>query len=258
MKPDPRTPWEALQAFTTARIALGRAGSSLPTQAVLEFEHAHARAKDAVAANFDPERLKVLRTELEQVTGAPTYLVSSQAKTRETYLTRPDLGRLLGEDETEQLVTVAQGGPYDLAVIVGDGLSAAAPAQHAAPLLSALTPLLRRPRPLRLAPVVVARGARVALGDPIGATLGASLSLVLIGERPGLTTPESLGAYLTFAPRPSRLDAERNCVSNIHAAGLTYEAAARTLAQLIRGALEHALTGVGLKLQDGPDLLTGE
>ncbi len=120
------------------------------------------------------------------------------------------------------------------------------------PLLAALLPLLERPRPLRLAPIVVARGARVALGDAIGEVLGATLSLILIGERPGLSTPESLGAYLTFAPQPGRLDSERNCVSNIHAAGLSHEAAARTLALLIRGALERSLTGVGLKIA-GPE-----
>lgn len=208
-----QTPWAHLRAFTDARIALGRAGGSLPTRAALEFEHAHALAKDAVYADFD---VAGLAAELEPLTGTKPLLTSSRAEGREVYLTRPDLGRTLRAGGAERLREVgAKGGPFDLAVVVGDGLSAGAVNRGAAPLLSELLPHMQNAE-LTVAPIVLAQGARVALADAIGEALGATLSLMLIGERPGLSTPESLGAYLTYAPRLGRVDAERNCVSNVH------------------------------------------
>ena len=238
--PVTRTPWEHLRDFTAARIALGRAGSSLPTEEVLAFELAHARAKDAVYTVLDATRLTAGLSHYEVIR------VASQAESREQYLTRPDLGRLLTpEDETSLR---RKRDTFDLVIVVADGLSAVAVNRHALPLLEVLGPLLE---PYALAPIVLAQEARVALADPIGDALGANLSLILIGERPGLSTPESLGAYLTFAPRPGRRDSERNCVSNIHPAGLSYRAAAHLLAVLIREALRQQLTGVGLEVESG-------
>lgn len=242
-EPVTRLPWERLRTLTSARIALGRSGSSLPTAEVLAFELAHARAKDAVHAPLDAAQFG---SELESLTGLEVLHVRSQAETPAIYLTRPDLGRLLQPDDAP--VLVAQAGAFDVSITVAAGLSAIAVIQHAFPLLQELLSLLDG---YTLAPVVVAERARVALADRIGDGLGASLSLILIGERPGLSTPESLGAYVTFGPRPGRLDAERNCVSNIHSGGLSYRAAAHQIALLIREALRQAQTGVGLKVEGG-------
>ena len=253
-EPTTKTPWEHLRAFTDARIALGRAGGSLPTKATLEFEHAHALAKDAVYAGFDTERLGA---ELGRLTGTKPLLVSSRAEGREVYLTRPDLGRTFRAGEVDRLREVGlKNGPFDVAIIVGDGLSAAAVNQGSGPLLEVLLPHLREIG-LTVAPIVLAQGARVALADPVGEALGAKLSLMLIGERPGLSTPESLGVYLTYGPRPGRTDADRNCVSNIHAAGLSHGAAAELLGLLIREGLRLELTGVDLKVKTPAELPEG-
>ena len=239
--PVTRTPWEHLRGFTAARIALGRAGSSLPTEEVLAFELAHARAKDAVYTTLDETRLK-----RELLQNGEVLSVHSRAESRATYLIRPNLGRLLTpEDDTSLRL---KRGTFDLVIVIADGLSAVAVNRYALPLLEVLGPPLE---PYSLAPIVLAQGARVALADPIGDALGAKLSLILIGERPGLSTPESLGAYLTFAPRPGQLDSERNCVSNIHPAGLSNRAAAHLLFVLVREALRRELTGVGLKVDGG-------
>lgn len=240
-KPVTRLPWERLREFTGARIALGRAGSSLPTAEVLAFELAHAQAKDAVHAELDiPGFVEVL----ERRSGLQVLTVRSRADTPQTYLTRPDWGRLL--DLEDEPVLRAHTGSFDVSITLAAGLSAVAVTRHAPPLLEALLPLLRDHQ---LAPIVVAERARVALSDAVGSALGARLSLILIGERPGLSTPESLGAYLTFAPRVGRLDAERNCVSNVHGSGLSYRAAAHALALLVREALRQEKTGVGLKVE---------
>lgn len=249
--PTAQTPWEHLRAFTDARIALGRAGGSLPTRAALEFEHAHARAKDAVYAGFDAAGLAAA---LERLAGKKPLLSSSRAEGREGYLTRPDLGRTLRAGEADRLREVSlRDGPFGIAIVVGDGLSAAAVGRGAEPLLEALLPQLKDTG-LTPAPIVVAQGARVALADAIGEALGAKLSLILIGERPGLSTPESMGAYLTYAPRPGRTDAERNCVSNVRPAGLSYRGAAALLGLLIREALRLELTGVALKVEAPAEL----
>lgn len=244
VRPDP---WLALARHTPARIALGRAGTGLPTREVLAFALGHARARDAVHAPFDPV---ALAADLAGV--GPTLCVSSAAADRPTYLRRPDLGRQLDEAGRARLADQRQG--HDLAIVVADGLSGAAIQRHAVPVTRELARWMRAAG-LSLAPVVVATQARVALGDEIGALLGARLVVVLIGERPGLTAPDSLGAYLTFAPRPGRTDAERNCVSNIRPEGLEPVEAAGRIAWLAREALRLSLTGVGLKDESGLDRL---
>jgi ethanolamine ammonia-lyase small subunit len=236
-----RDPWAELARCTPARIALGRTGSSLPTREVLAFALAHARARDAVHAPFDPGRLAQALTAL----GLETLEIASEATDRARYLRRPDHGRRLSA-ASHAMLSGRGAAPRDVALVVGDGLSAAAVHRHAAPLIAEFLPLMVAAK-LSIAPVVIARGARVALGDEIGELLHARAVAVLIGERPGLSSPDSLGVYLTFAPRPGRTDAERNCISNIRPQGLAYDVAASKLAWLVREALRRGLTGVGLK-----------
>lgn len=237
-------PWAALRRATRARIGLGRCGDGLPTAALLDFQLAHARARDAVHARFDPG---LVETALD---GIPTVRVRSRAPDRATYLQRPDLGRRLRPEDAGALPR----GPWDLVFVVADGLSAAAAHAHAAPVVRAA--LARLPG-WRVGPVVLASEGRVALGDEVGGAMGAGLVAVLIGERPGLSAADGLGAYLTWEPRPGRRDAERNCVSNIRPPeGLGHEAAAAKLAWLATEARRLRLTGVGLKDEapalDGP------
>ncbi len=234
-----RDPWSSLRALTPARIALGRAGAALPTDEVLAFGLAHARARDAVQAALDVSRLAARLA----VDGWASAVVGSAAGDRATYLRRPDLGRRLDAASPARLAAHAGRG-CDLAFVIADGLSALAAQFHAADLLLALRPLLDPA--WRLAPICIATQARVALGDDIGALLGARLVAVLIGERPGLSSPDSLGVYLTFDPRPGRTDAERNCLSNIRPAGLPIAMAADRLAWLLHAALRRGLTGLAL------------
>jgi ethanolamine ammonia-lyase small subunit len=238
----PPDPWHALRAHTPARIALGRAGSSLPTRAHLDFQLAHARARDAVHDALDVPALVAALGAM----GLDAVAVRSAAPDRTVYLQRPDLGRRLDPDARDRLVALRPDLPPDAAIVVADGLSARAAHSHAAPVLAALVPKLVN-EGWRLAPVVVAEQARVALGDEIGAALGARLVVVLLGERPGLTAPDSLGAYLTWDPRPGRTDAERNCVSNIRPEGLLPVLAADTLGYLMLEAARRRLSGVALK-----------
>jgi ethanolamine ammonia-lyase small subunit len=238
----PRRPTLDLRSLTPARVALGRSGASVPTRALLDFTLDHARARDAVHAAFDAPRLVAdLRALGLVVTEA-----RSRAVERRDYLRRPDLGRQLDAGSVEALTRSASG-PCPLAVVIGDGLSAAAVHAHAAALMTCLMRLLAADDDVAIGHVVVASGVRVALGDEIGAILGARMVLTLIGERPGLSAPDSLGAYLTFAPKPGRTDAERNCVSNIHKAGLSYDEAAFKIAWLVREGLAREVTGVALK-----------
>jgi len=248
--PVPPDPWSALRRHTPARIALGRSGASLPTHEVLAFSLAHAQARDAVHAVFDFQKVA---NAIESV-GLPTQPVSSASPDRTTYLRRPDLGRQLSEVSRRHLASLPSRSP-DLAIVVADGLSSTAVHAHAAPLITALLPLIRA-ESWSLAPVVIASQARVALGDEVGEILGARLVLLLVGERPGLSSPDSLGAYLTFAPRVGLTDAARNCVSNIRGEGLTYEQAAFKLAWLAREALRLGESGVALKDESDTALLT--
>ncbi len=231
--------WAALRRLTAARIGLDRAGASLSTRPLLEFRLAHARARDAVHAELDPAAL-----------GLPALLVASQAEDRRTYLMRPDLGRALHPDSAALLAGHA--GRYDLAIILGDGLSAEAVHRHASKLLARLLPALES---WSLAPLVVARSARVALGDRVAEALGAKAVLMILGERPGLSAPDSLGAYLTWAPHPGTTDADRNCVSNIRPEGLGYEEAADKLAFLLDRMRSLRLSGVMLKDESERGLL---
>lgn len=242
----PPDPWKALAARTPARIGLGRVGSGLPTRAVLEFALGHARARDAVHAPFEAARIVAAVEAL----GLSAVAVASAAEDRATYLRRPDLGRRLDTAGAARLARSAA----DVAVVLADGLSSAAVHRHAVPLLAVLKPLLHAAG-LTLSPVVVASQARVALGDEVGAALGARIVIVLIGERPGLSSPDSLGAYVTFAPRSGRTDAERNCVSNIRADGLPVAEAASRITWLVREALRLGLTGVALKDESRLELL---
>ena len=234
-------PWQELRQFTAARIALGRAGNSLPTEEVLRFGVAHAQARDAVHQAFDAE---ALAREIEAL-GLSTLAVHSAASDRASYLRRPDLGRRLSQDSRAELASqTAVAG--DIVFVVGDGLSSTAMHRHAAPLLAEAAPRLKDAG-FTLAPVVLASQARVALGDEIGELLAARCLVMLIGERPGLSSPDSLGIYLTWQPRVSRSDAERNCISNVRPEGLGYRDAAHKLCWLLQAARERGLTGVGLK-----------
>ncbi|WP_337263505.1 MULTISPECIES: ethanolamine ammonia-lyase subunit EutC [unclassified Serratia (in: enterobacteria)] len=241
--------WDALRAFTDARIALGRTGASLPTQELLKFGLAHAQARDAVHQPFDSERL----ADSLQHEGWQTLTVRSAAADRSTFLRRPDLGRKLSLASREALQSLALK-PAELLLVVGDGLSSKAVHRQALPLLQALRPYLAR-LDISVAPVVLAHQARVALGDDIGECLQAKVVAILIGERPGLSSPDSLGVYLTWGPHTGRLESERNCISNIRPEGLDYPQAAFKLAWLLEQAFERRLTGIELKDEsDNPAL----
>ena len=246
------SPWSGWRAATPARLALGRAGNAMPTDETLRFGWAHAMARDAIHAPLDAGAL----AQALGADGWPVEHVHSRAADRTTYLRRPDLGRQLDDADAQRLQEKFLRGagpvPCDLCFVVGDGLSSLAVERHAVPLLRALRPHL--PEGMRLAPVVIALQARVALADDIGESFSATLSVMLIGERPGLSSPDSLGVYLTHTPRRGRQDAERNCISNVRPEGLGYALAAYKLAWLMREALRRGLSGVALK--DKSDLAT--
>jgi ethanolamine ammonia-lyase small subunit len=244
-KPDP---WAALRRFTAARIALGRSGTSVPLREALAFRLAHAHARDAVYSALEVEPLLTGLAELK----ASSAQVCSRAKHRQDYLQRPDWGRRLAEESGASLPELVPEG-CDVVIVLADGLSAMAVNDHALPLLRLLMPQIREAG-LRIGPVVLAEQARVALGDEVGQLLRARLVLVLIGERPGLSSPNSLGAYLTYKPKLGLTDEARNCVSNIRPEGLAYPTAAAKLFYLISEAIRRQLSGVGLK--DESDLLT--
>ncbi|TFV48133.1 ethanolamine ammonia-lyase subunit EutC [Blastococcus sp. TF02A-35] len=235
-------PWAVLRAATRARVALGRAGDGLPTARELEFRAAHAVARDAVHTPLEPDVVRAGLGDLDVLE------VRSAAADRAEYLQRPDLGRRLAPG-TELPATGA-----DLGVVVADGLSPRAVHEHAAGTVLAL---LERLPGWSVAPVVLAHQARVGLGDEIGAALAVRAVVVLIGERPGLSSADSLGIYLTWDPRPGRVDSERNCVSNVRPPhGLSYAQAAGTVAALLGAARELGASGVALK-DEGPALPPG-
>jgi ethanolamine ammonia-lyase small subunit len=240
-KPVTSNPWSALRQFTAARIALGRSGVSQPTAPQLAFQLAHARARDAVHLTLDPV---ALGEALHAASGLPCISLHSAAPDRNTYLQRPDLGRRL--DDASRAKLGADGPRYDLALVVADGLSALAIEQNAAPLIQALMARLSAGQ-WRLAPITIVQQGRVAIGDEIAHLLDAQAVVVLIGERPGLSSPDSMGLYLTWAPRPGLTDASRNCISNVRPAGLTCDAAAFKLHYLLSEARRRQLSGVALK-----------
>jgi len=238
-------PWTPLRRFTDARIALGRAGHSQPTAPHLAFQLAHAQARDAVHLPFDAHGVAAGVQALGL--GLDVIHLHSAAPDRTTYLQRPDLGRRL-DDASRDLLQQRETEPADLAFVVGDGLSALAIHQNAAPFIAATLRLLQRDQsPWTLAPVAIVEQARVAVGDETGAGLRVRCVVVLIGERPGLSSPDSMGLYLTWAPQPGLTDAHRNCISNVRPAGLAIEAAAAKLVHLLAAARQGQISGVGLK-----------
>jgi len=247
-------PWQMLRQFTAARIALGRAGVSLPTSPQLAFQLAHAQARDAVHLALDADQLR--RHLLDAgIGGAEACLVlDTAAGDRLTYLQRPDLGRRLSEASRNALASAmqAQGEDvsYDLAIVVADGLSSLAIARNAVPFLSALQPRIAK-HGWKQAPLTIVRQGRVAVGDEVGYLLRARLVVVLIGERPGLSSPDSMGLYLSWMPRVGMADSERNCISNVRTEGMSYDEAAFKLEYLLSEATRRQLSGVGLKDESG-------
>jgi ethanolamine ammonia-lyase small subunit len=232
-----------LRAFTSARVGLGRTGASLPLREVLDFQRCHALARDAVHARLDAAALAAdLEAPAREHTGECALRLRSKAMTRDVYLQRPDLGRRLDEGSCEALAE-REAGHCDLAVVIADGLSALAVERHAVRLLERLLPLLAG---WKLAPLCIVEQGRVAIGDAIGEALGAEIAAVLIGERPGLSAPDSLGAYVTWMPRRGRTDAERVCLSNIRVDGLGYDEAAGQLYAALLQARRLRMTGVAI------------
>jgi ethanolamine ammonia-lyase small subunit len=231
--------WPELRQATPARVGLGRTGTALPTKAHLDFQLAHARARDAVYAAFDAE---AIATQVREC-GLEPVLLRSAAGDRATYLRRPDLGRRLDAEARERLAARPPA-PIDLLFVIANGLSATAVNADAGALLRTTLPQLGPSR--RIGPVAIVEGGRVAIGDEIGGILGAALAAVLIGERPGLSAADSLGVYVTWQPAPGTVDAARNCLSNIHPAGLPISSAAERLANLLHTAWQHRMTGVAL------------
>ena len=246
-------PWQALRQFTAARIALGHTGVSQPTSVQLEFQLAHARARDAVHLALDTN---ALRTDIEAVWPeiGPCVQLHSAAANRNVYLQRPDLGRRLDDDSRAALAALRarapETRPYDVAFVVADGLSALAVAQNAAPLLQVMRERLLQEQWLVAPPAIVLQG-RVAVGDEVGELLGANTVVVLVGERPGLSSPDSMGLYVTWAPRVGLTDERRNCISNVRPAGQRYDEAAGRLHYLLTEARRRGLTGVDLKDETG-------
>jgi len=228
-----------LRQYTSARVGLNRAGFSLAIGEVLDFQLAHAQARDAVHATLDVQSLSMGLRERQLA----FCVLRSAAPDRATYLRHPDLGRKLSSDSASQLASA----PCDLAIVIADGLSALAVTRHALPLLDEVLPTVMDNK-WSVGPICIVEQGRVAIADAVGAALQAKISIVLIGERPGLSSPDSLGAYITWAPRPGRTDAERNCISNIRPEGLGYAAAAGMLAFYLRESLRRQLSGITLKL----------
>lgn len=231
-------PWANLKAYTAARIALGRTGVSEPLQHSLAFKLAHAHARDAVYAALETS---ALTTALSAI-GRETILLQTNAGTRDIYLKQPQLGRELSENSASQVNNLNKG--VDICIVLADGLSATAINRHAVGLLEKLIPLFSG---FSLSPIFLVENGRVAIGDPIAGMLSAKLVLVLIGERPGLSSPDSMGAYITYAPVVGKTDAERNCVSNIRPEGLPLQDAAGIILQLIAEIMHRRLSGIVVK-----------
>ncbi|WDU62848.1 ethanolamine ammonia-lyase subunit EutC [Pseudomonas poae] len=258
----PDNPWLELRRLTPARIALGRTGTSIPTHAQLDFQFAHAQARDAVHLPFDHAGLSSQLAER----GRDSLLLHSAAADRHMYLQRPDLGRRLSDESAQRLRDYATANPggVDLAVVVADGLSALAVHKHTLPFLTRLEEQSNADG-WSLSPVILVEQGRVAVADEVGQLLGAKMTVILIGERPGLSSPDSLGLYFTYNPKVGLTDAYRNCISNVRLEGLSYGMAAHRLLYLMREACRRQLSGVNLKDEaqvqtlesDDPDLMKG-
>ncbi|WP_017476270.1 ethanolamine ammonia-lyase subunit EutC [Pseudomonas sp. PAMC 26793] len=255
-------PWLELRRLTPARIALGRTGTSMPTGAQLDFQFAHAQARDAVHLPFDHVGLSNQLAER----GRDSLLLHSAAVDRHSYLQRPDLGRRLSDESAQALRDYAAANPsgVDLAVVVADGLSALAVHKHTLPFLTRMEEQTHA-EGWSLSPVILVEQGRVAVADEVGQLLGAKMVVILIGERPGLSSPDSLGLYFTYNPKVGLTDAYRNCISNVRLEGLSYGMAAHRLLYLMREACRRQLSGVNLKDEaqvqtlesDDPDLMKG-
>ncbi|MCF4977745.1 ethanolamine ammonia-lyase subunit EutC [Pseudomonas gessardii] len=260
--PQSDNPWLELRRLTPARIALGRTGTSIPTGAQLDFQFAHAQARDAVHLPFDHAELSRQMAER----GRDSLLLHSAAPDRHSYLQRPDLGRRLSDESAQALrdYALANPGGVDLAVVVADGLSALAVHKHTAPFLTRMEEQTHA-EGWSLSPVILVEQGRVAVADEIGQLLGAKMVVILIGERPGLSSPDSLGLYFTYNPKVGLTDAYRNCISNVRLEGLSYGMASHRLLYLMREACRRQLSGVNLKDEaqvqtlesDDPDLMKG-
>ena len=234
--------WQQLKQFTDARIALGRAGCSIPTRANLEFQYAHAQAKDAVHQQLDLQQLS------KQLKNYPHVHVHSQAVDKATYLKRPDLGRLLDQSSIQQLQQVTRADAHDVLIVIGDGLSARAIEANAVALVEHLIEACQT-QGWSVAPLVIASHARVALGDQVAEILNVPMLVMLIGERPGLSSPDSMGIYYTWQAKIGSLDAQRNCISNVRSAGLSVPMATQRLMALMRESKRQGISGVALKDQ---------
>ncbi|MNK89841.1 Ethanolamine ammonia-lyase light chain [compost metagenome] len=241
---DPHNPWLELRRLTPARIALGRTGTSIPTRAQLDFQYAHAQARDAVHLPFEHASLNAQLAERDR----ECLLLHSAATDRNTYLQRPDLGRKLSDASAQTLrdYAAAHPGGVDLVIVVADGLSALAVHRHTLPFLARFEEQMAGDN-WTIAPVVLVEQGRVAVADEIGELLGAKMTVILIGERPGLSSPDSLGLYFTYNPKVGLTDAYRNCISNVRLEGLSYGMAAHRLLYLMREACRRQLSGVNLK-----------
>lgn len=237
-----KNPWQSLRQYTPARIAQGRAGHSLPTSELLKFQEDHALARDAVYSVLAKENLE---KNLQNIDFLEIIIVESQAKDRQEYLKRPDFGRKLSQSSHQKLQYFPKK-QYDLAIVIADGLSATAVNRHVVPLLALLIPALAK-EGWSLAPISLVMQGRVAIADEIGELLQAENVVILLGERPGLSSPDSLGAYLTHAPKVGLTDESRNCVSNIHPEGLDYQAAARKILYLLTEMKTRKISGINLK-----------
>jgi ethanolamine ammonia-lyase small subunit len=236
-------PWLTLRRFTQARIALGRVGHALPTPALLEFQLAHAEARDAVHFPWDIASFAAAVREL----GEEALVVETPVADRSEYLRRPDFGRVITDESRARLREAAVAVHADVVLIVTNGLSSTAVERHGIPLLQAIVNNYRS-RQIRMTPISLVANGRVALSDEIGCILGARVAVIIVGERPGLSAADSLGIYLTFAPQPGNSDAQRNCISNIRPPeGLGYEAAASKLLYLTEEAIRRGISGVSLK-----------
>ncbi len=235
-------PWNRLRQYTPARIALGRAGTSMPTKPHLEFQLAHARARNAVHHELNVPAL----TEALQSRGYESIVTHSNAESRTVYLQRPDKGRRLNSESRARLEPLDPAGPYDVAFVIGDGLSALAIEENAVAFIDQILPELAR-NGWRVSPLVIVKEARVAIGDDVGQVLGAQLVVVLIGERPGLSSPDSMGIYMTLKPSVGLTDEARNCISNVRPEGLGYDEAAHKLSFLMTEARRRGISGVHLK-----------
>lgn len=236
-------PWDELKQFTQARIAIGRCGTSIPTKELLDFKLSHAKAIDAVNISLDSE---ALANEITTKFGISVHILHSAAKSRSEYLRRPDLGRTLSEESKSTLHSFENKQNPDISLVIADGLSSFAVEKNIVQFLASFLPLIKK-NSLSLSPITLVEQARVAIADEIGEIFNAKMSVILIGERPGLKTPDSLGIYMTYQPTCGTTDERRNCISNVRPEGLSYEVAAQKLMYLIQESFHMQISGVNLK-----------